>query len=462
MLSTLVTLCAGCVVAKDRTKFAGLLDTYFQQAGLPLRRVASQTGIPHQTLFNWLNGSQPRWHAALPDDLLRLGNTLGLDDDEIALLLHTSGCITARQQSANRQEVKMGNSYRIPNGWFVMGDSPDKYEMGVDPIVTYENHPSITIKAGPEPTEFAGLAQGFKADAYRGKRLRFSAAMRSVDLENRAGLWMRIDGADGKMLAMDNMKNHYITGTTDWAHHAIVLDVAEEAESIIFGALLSLSGQVWVSDIQLETVGKDVPTTDMRAEIEPYFPTNLDFNEQQSPQESKPAFANPFNLPTGWHVTGDAPELYEMGIDPTVVYEKGPTVSIRSHPNAIAFGGLAQTFKAEAYHGKRIRYSAGVRAENVGNCAALFMRIAGPEDKRLAFDNLLNRQISGTQDWMHHAIVLDVAEEAEEIMLGFFLAGNGQIWVGDVRLEMVGKEVPTTDVEAEIAPYFPVNLGFEG
>ncbi|MEW5870825.1 MAG: helix-turn-helix transcriptional regulator [Chloroflexota bacterium] len=260
-------------------KFSGQLDEYMRQAGLSLRRVASQSGIPHQTIFNWLKGSQPRWHAALPEDLHRLGATLNLTDSEITLLLRLAGCVSARSGLFEMQEVPMQSSFRIPKGWFVTGDAPDQYEIGVDPSVTYENRPCVTIKAGPEPAEFAALAQQIKAEAYRGKRLRFSAALRSADLENRAALFMRISGSNGKMLAFDNMRNRYISGTNDWAHHALVLDVAEEAEDIIFGVLSSLQGQVWMADVHLEAVDRSVPTTDLLDEIAPYFPVNLEFEE---------------------------------------------------------------------------------------------------------------------------------------------------------------------------------------
>lgn len=259
--------------------FARLLDEYIQHAGLPLRRLASQAGIPHQTLFNWLKGTQPRWHAALPQDLHRLGISLGLADDEITLLLRQAGCISARSEIFLLQEACMDNPFRIPKGWFVTGDAPENYAIGVDPEVRYADHGCVTLKAGPQATEFAALAQTIKAEAFRGKRLKFSAAVRAADLENMAALFMRISAADGKMLAFDNMRNRKITGSSDWSPHAIVLDVAQEAESIIFGLLLSLKGQVWMADVRLEPVGPDIPTTDLLAEVAPFFPTNLDFKE---------------------------------------------------------------------------------------------------------------------------------------------------------------------------------------
>jgi len=57
--------------------------------------------------------------------------------------------------------------------------------------------------------------------------------VRPAEVENRAALFMRVGGAGDKMLAFDNMRDRPITGTNGWAHHAIVLDIAEDAETII-------------------------------------------------------------------------------------------------------------------------------------------------------------------------------------------------------------------------------------
>jgi len=160
-----------------------------------------------------------------------------------------------------------------------MGDAPDHYDIGVDPDLTYENQPCVTVKARPDSICFAGLAQQIKAENYHGKRLQFSAVLRSRDLENRAALVMRVRDQKENLLAFDNMRNRYITGTTDWARHAVVLDVAETAEDILFGFFSSLSGQTWMADVKLEVVDESVPTTDILEEIAPYFPTNLDFTD---------------------------------------------------------------------------------------------------------------------------------------------------------------------------------------
>lgn len=88
---------------------------------------------------------------------------------------------------------------------------------------------------------------------------------------------MRVGGPGGKILAFDNMRDCFITGAQDWQSHSIVLGVAEEAEDIVFGFMVSLEGQAWMADVHLEVVDQSVPTTDLLDEIRPYFPTNLDF-----------------------------------------------------------------------------------------------------------------------------------------------------------------------------------------
>jgi hypothetical protein len=55
---------------------------------------------------------------------------------------------------------------------------------------------------------FGTLMQDFRANEYVGKRVRFSAFVKSQDLESWAGLWMRVDqgeGATPQVLAFDNM-----------------------------------------------------------------------------------------------------------------------------------------------------------------------------------------------------------------------------------------------------------------
>jgi hypothetical protein len=119
-----------------------------------------------------------------------------------------------------------------------------------------------------------------------------TASVKSRDVENSAGLWMRIESFDGKgnySLASDLMRTP-IKGTTDWKRYEVVLDVPKEGTGqIYFGVMLAGKGQVWADDFKFEAVGKGVKTTGGRVETGkasggplqrlPTEPRNLDFEQ---------------------------------------------------------------------------------------------------------------------------------------------------------------------------------------
>ena len=165
--------------------------------------------------------------------------------------------------------------------WFMAGSDPQDYELGIDANAVHTGKNSGYIKAKvAEPRGFGTMMQMFKANDYLNKRMRFSAFVKSEGIEAWSGLWMRIDGPQQGSLGFDNMQNRPIKGTTDWRKYDVVLDVPQESVAIALGILLSGKGQAWVSEIQFEEVGADVPTTSHERDGElPEKPGNLDFAE---------------------------------------------------------------------------------------------------------------------------------------------------------------------------------------
>lgn len=166
--------------------------------------------------------------------------------------------------------------------WVKKGSRPDEYEIGIDDRITYTNKRSALLKSVVDQAGgFGTLMQSFKADAYRDKRVRFSAAVKTTDVTGWAGLWMRVDGPrHDKSLAFDNMEKRPITGTTDWQTYEVVLDVPAEATLISFGILVHGTGQAWISDVCFEVVNETVLVTAIRS-VKQYEdkPGNLDFSE---------------------------------------------------------------------------------------------------------------------------------------------------------------------------------------
>lgn len=169
-------------------------------------------------------------------------------------------------------------------------------------------------------------------------------------------------------------------------------------------------------------------------------------------------------MPTGWLRAGTAPNDYHMGIDREESHGGASSGYVMAKvEQSKGFGTLMQAFKADNYVGKRIRLSAYVKVEDVGVWAGLWMRVDGPTGASMAFDNMQDRPIQGTADWQPYEIVLDVPEGSVNIAFGFLLAGPGTVWADDFDLEVVGADVPVTDMRKKMKPLpdEPVNLGFE-
>ncbi len=104
----------------------------------------------------------------------------------------------------------------------------------------------------------------------------------------------------------------------------------------------------------------------------------------------------------------------------------------------------------------------------------MFSRVDGNR-RTLGFDNMLNRAVTGTTDWKQFEVVLNVPTEAVNVVIGTFLSGRWQMWADDLKLGIVGNDVPSTN---QLSPEQmriddpnrnpkksdikqPVNLGFE-
>ena len=159
---------------------------------------------------------------------------------------------------------------QAPKGWSLTGSHREHYYLTTDNKVRHGGKTSATLisKNSASDDGFGSMKQEIKADNYRGRRVRYSGYLKAELAAQRAALWMRVEGEDGKILAFDNMDERPATGTTAWKKYEIVLDVPEAAQHIALGALFEGKGQIWVDDLKLEVVGQQVASTDMNASPE--------------------------------------------------------------------------------------------------------------------------------------------------------------------------------------------------
>ena len=164
-----------------------------------------------------------------------------------------------------------------PRGWFLAGSNPAEYETGVDASQSYQGQGSASLKSkGTAVDGFGTLMQNISAEKYKGSKVRLSGLVKSEDVTHWAGLWMRVDKG-GEVIALDNMQNRGIKGTTGWQRYYVVLEVPKDATKIAFGILLSGPGSVWLNSPKLEIVDVDEPSTNMPEQVLPESPVNLQF-----------------------------------------------------------------------------------------------------------------------------------------------------------------------------------------
>lgn len=177
----------------------------------------------------------------------------------------------------------------------------------------------------------------------------------------------------------------------------------------------------------------------------------------------KPAIVN--KSPTNWFLAGSHSQDYTIGTDNIAApYGKSSGFLHSNTAEAVGFGTLMQTSKAEKYKGKRIKMSADVKTENVKSWAGLWLRVDGKEDKVLAFDNMADRPIRGSTDWKRYEIVLDVFENAENLAFGILLERTGKVWISDISFEVVDHAIPLTNPDKiySFQPSArPMNLNFK-
>jgi hypothetical protein len=164
----------------------------------------------------------------------------------------------------------------VPDGWSLLGSAPEEYEAGVTLSQAYSRAGSGYLKSNSaEPTGFGTLMQEIDAFNYRGTRVRLTAIIKAVEVGDWAGMWMRVDGPSRRGVSFDNMSDRPIGGTVDWRPYEIVLDVPGDSEVIAFGVLLNGTGEVFLDDVCVESIGEAQrarPTL-------PLEPTNLGFEE---------------------------------------------------------------------------------------------------------------------------------------------------------------------------------------
>lgn len=96
------------------------------------------------------------------------------------------------------------------------------------------------------------------------------------------------------------------------------------------------------------------------------------------------------------------------------------------------------------YVGKEITLSGYFKTENVTDGhAGLFMSI----EPKIAFDNMGNRGLTGTNDWTKCEITLPLnPAKTKQIVIGAMLVGKGKVWIDDLHIGIDGKDISEAEI----------------
>jgi C-terminal processing protease CtpA/Prc len=141
-----------------------------------------------------------------------------------------------------------------PAGTFVVDD---KEEHGGQRTVRLERKPDST-------GAFSSVAKVIPVD-FAGSTLEWRGFLRTEDVSDFAGLWMRED-KEGASVEFDNMQARKLKGSTGWTAYSITLPLHPGAQQVVVGALMSGTGKAWVANLELLVDGKpiaDVPKAEL-------------------------------------------------------------------------------------------------------------------------------------------------------------------------------------------------------
>ncbi len=151
-------------------------------------------------------------------------------------------------------------------------------------------------------------------------------------------------------------------------------------------------------------------------------------------------------LPNATFVANPNPGEFTSGLDPDTKRADEPAMLLSSTTKRWGDGGFVfRGVEERPFLGKRIRFSAWVKCKDLANWGGLILSAAGSNETVLAGDDMGDRPLTKSADWQKLEIVADIPPETMIIRIGLILRGAGELWMDGATVEVVGKDVPTTD-----------------
>jgi hypothetical protein len=190
-----------------------------------------------------------------------------------------AGAFVAFVPSVNGEDVDASLSFEtkpedgVPGGW---GGGPP-LTLGTDESIRYRGERAGKITRTRESrNEFSSLTKVLPADV-GGSRLTLKAWVRSRNVDDYFGLWLRQDGRKGPLdFANDYRLRH--KGDQEWREISVSANLSDKADQIVFGVILKGTGTVWIDDVRLLVDDKPYSEAPKRQRVVLPWETDSEFD----------------------------------------------------------------------------------------------------------------------------------------------------------------------------------------
>jgi hypothetical protein len=158
--------------------------------------------------------------------------------------------------------------------WGLRGSARSDFVVTLDREVRTTGEASALISSRRDTSGYATMFQTAAAGPVRGKRVEFTADIRTRGATGGANLLLRAEDAYGNPVAFDNMVtgfigdqrpyrvgNRGITGDSEWSTQHVIVDIPDEARVITYGVSMFGSGKAWIDNARIEVVTNEMATT---------------------------------------------------------------------------------------------------------------------------------------------------------------------------------------------------------
>jgi hypothetical protein len=298
---------------------------------------------------------------------------------------------------------------------------------------------------------FVSILQDVSPKLYLGKKVCFSASIKTDKVIGSAELWL-LDQNGDRVLSFDDMADRAPSGTTDWRDYSIVIDVPNDSRKIRFGFMLNGGGTAWMKNPRLQlatakqsSTARSFDATKFKLNQLNEHPDNLNFDDKSVVMDSKTDGVSQWSVHTdhGFHVYVDQEQLFK---------EKPSVQADCTSQSSDGFGSLYQSFSAAKYRNKRVSFSGFIKSTASSDWTTLFMQVDAP-DHIVSFDAMENRQLKDLKDWKQASIVLDIPPESTKIKIGFLHTGVGKAWLSNCAFETVSNDIAVTNKPGAIEKF---------